>query len=674
MQELFSKIRRNAFLKPGYIIVISVFIILLMILSAYFELKENKREIYHLLDEYSLSMLNTIEKSSENTVISDIEIENLLAQHLLGVARNVVRLDSLNLINNDILKKISEENEVYRINVFDNNLNRIYTNSDVPHKPEEGKGKYSPSDYLSKIIDGSENEIIIGLKKARMEEGSRFAVAVRRAINKKGAVVVNLDAESFLEFRKKIGFGKMLLDIGGGTGLEYIMLQDSVKVIAADKNVDELGSVSDDEFLKKVYSDTVHHTRIFNFEGRKVYEIAKPFVVENNKVGIFRIGLSMDEVISVENRMLRRAVIISIIVAVISVIVITFVISGQNLKIMTEEYGRIKTFTGNILENMSHGVISVDGEGKILIFNKASSELLNVDCDSASGMNAEKLLASYPEIAEIFSDRKILKNSEIKSCGKIFNINTIEIRKSDNSLDSFTLVLEDKTESKFLENQIQQNEKLIAMGELASGVAHEIRNPLNSINLIAQLLEREYSAKINSDDFSKLTDVLRKESMRVNDIIEQFLKFARPPKLNITEISTTELVNDISNIAKVQTEAKSIKFISEVKTDKIIRIDIPLIKQVFLNLLRNSIEAVDTNGEIRLVYDYIKGKNVFEFSDNGHGISKDNLNKIFDLYYTTKSTGTGMGLSIARQIIMQHGGAMDVESKEGSGTKFKIIL
>jgi PAS domain S-box-containing protein len=675
-----KNIKRLALVKPRYIVFISVIIILLMITTAYYELSENKREVYHLLDEYANSVIHTIDKSSANTVISDMEIENLLTQHLLGVARGVARIDSISTLSDNLLTEIAQENDVFRINVFDGKGVKIMSNSGADPIHKKSKGKYSPSEYITPILEGKEKEIVMGLKEARVEKGKRYAVAVARPSNRKGAIVVNLDAESFVEFMKKIGFGKMILDIGDGSGIEYIILQNEKEIIAANKNVDELTPFGEDEFLKSAFKDTIPATRITGFGGRKVYEIVKTFTVENEKYGIFRVGLSMNEIYSVENRMILRAVIVSIVVVIISVIVIASVISNQNYRIVSDEYKKIQTFTGEILENLSHGIITIDENGIIKIFNLsaakifgiAQTEVIGKKIDDIGGGNLGKILGIYTE-------KKEIKNSEIliinESAGnKILLVNTAVIYTENKTIDAFTLVIEDITESKSLTAQLAQNEKLVAMGELASGVAHEIRNPLNSINMISQRLGKEYSEKVSSEEFDTLTNILRKESERVNGIIEQFLRFARPPKLMISDVSSDEFMNEICAIAGVHAASKQIIVETEKEKNTVLKIDNYQMKQVFLNLIQNAVEAMKQGGVLKLTYRHRNNKNIFCVSDTGSGISKETLNKIFDIYFTTKSTGTGMGLSIVRQIILQHNGTIEAESEPGRGAKFIITI
>ncbi len=671
--------KRLTLIRARYIISIFVVIAVLMIATAIYEFYENKQEIYHLLDDYANSVVYLIDKSSANTVVSDQELENLLSQHLLGVARNVKRIDSINTISNSILKSVAKENDVYRINIFDKNADRLFSNYTPDSSHMGTKGKYSPKDFINPILKGEENELIIGFKEARFEKGSRYAVAVKRASNRNGVIVVNLNAETFLEFRKQIGFGKMIQDIGNKSSIEYVVLQNQKEIIAANKKVDDISSFENDSFVKESYDNNITQTRVNNFQNRKIFEVVKPFIVDNEKLGIFRVGLSMEEVNSAESRMYRRGIITSLILIIISVIVIGIIVSNQNYKMISEEYRKIQTFTGNILNNMSQAVITTDLKGVIKIFNKTAEKLFNITAENAIGVDAgrvcEKCNISLMQIFENTEEIVRLEMTVEHNSGKrIFEINKTINFDSNKFPEFITVVISDVTDSKNIERQAIQNEKLIAMGELASAVAHEVRNPLNTINMIAQRLNKEYSGGLKSDDFNNLNSVLQSESKRINGIIEEFLRFARPPKLHLVSIESDIFLNEIKPLFDIQTKEKGVEFSLKANEKINLHIDTSQMKQAFMNLLNNALDATSVNGKIELSVFKNQNKVIFEIQDNGSGIKKENLNKIFNLYFTTKTKGTGLGLSIVQQIISQHNGTIFVDSSESKGTKFTIEI
>ncbi|MGV8016879.1 MAG: PAS domain-containing sensor histidine kinase [Ignavibacteria bacterium] len=669
-------IRRFSLLKPRYVIIISSVLVLIMIASTFYEYNLNKKEIYRILNEYANSMIHTVSMSSANSIISDREMESLLAQHLLSAAKNTARVDSLGYLSNDALTRLAEENDVFRINVFDKGGNRVMS-SNIHDVHTGAQQKYAQIDYIDPILEGSKREMIIGLKEARMEKGNRFAVAVARPYNK-GAIVVNLDAESYIEFRNRIGFGKLVLDIGSATGVDYIILQNPKEILAANKNVNELPPYDRDDTLRKVFEtgETMYRTTMF--EGKDIYEAISLFEIDNEKIGLFRIGLGMEEINSAESRMFRRGIIMSLVVIVISVIVLSVIISNQNYSIISNEFRKIKTFTGSVLENMTLAIVTVDNEGLIKIFNKSAFEIFGIpyaDYENKNLNGAERL----PEfIKELLKNKNQVKNLEeefeLNSEKRSLLINSAIVRNEVGETDTYSLVIEDVTETREIQRHLAQSERLASMGELASGVAHEIRNPLNTINMIAQRMDREYSGRLSSDDFNTLVEILRSESKRVNGIIEQFLYFARPAKPNVTEFEVAGLLNAVGKIAEIQTAEKGIAFSLETREGSTMTADYQQLKQVFINLIRNAVEATDAGGAIKIAHRQEGGKNIFEVSDTGCGISDANLDKIFDIYFTTKSGGTGMGLSIVRQIIIQHGGTISAESKLKHGTKFTITI
>lgn len=676
MKSKTFNLKKFSFIRPGYIITISLILAALLILSAVIEYNENKNEIRHLLDEHANSTIDLITKSSANILSAEREMENLLSQQLLGTARNVKRLDSTGVISNSLLEKIAEENNVYRINVFNKNGEKIYSSNISESAHMQGEGKYSPKEFIGQVLSGEKQELVIGFKEARFEKGSRYAVAVSRSSARGGAIVVNLDADAYLQFRKNTGFEKMINDIGSKSGIVYIVLQDENKIFASNKKIDEFKGYGNDEFIKEAFEKNLTRTREITYQGNKVFELVHPFSVDGEKYGIYRIGLSMDEIVSAESRMYRRTLIISLVLVIISVFVVGIIVSNQNYKLISKEYKKIQTFTGNILDYMPQAIITTDLEGTVKIFNKAAEKLFGKTSSDVSGKNVNE---SLPQAAEYFKGNVEFSNYETifqNAAGeKIYlNINKTLNFSAGGTPEFITLVIRDVTELKKLDMKSRLNEKMIAMGELASAVAHEVRNPLNSITMISQRLGKEYKELYESGEFTNLNSVLQSESKRINNIIEEFLKYARPPKLNPVKINSDDFLNRIKTIAEANISGKNIEFIMNCKDSVDFNIDSSQMNQALMNIINNAIDAVEAGGKIELIFFIKNKKTIFEISDSGKGIPEENLGKIFNLYFTTKAKGTGLGLSIVQQVISQHNGTVYAESTEGKGTTFFIEL
>jgi signal transduction histidine kinase len=221
---------------------------------------------------------------------------------------------------------------------------------------------------------------------------------------------------------------------------------------------------------------------------------------------------------------------------------------------------------------------------------------------------------------------------------------------------------------------VKRKEKLSAMGELASGVAHEIRNPLNAISMIAQRYEKEFVPRSGLREYRSLTGVLQKEIKRMNSIVQEFLRFARPAKPQLSDVDARQFVDHVAMLFKGQAAAKDVQFSAVCECDGKLFVDAEQMTQALINLLQNALDVASKGDSIVLDASKSERSVTFRVSDTGTGIAPDHLNRVFDLYFTTKPDGTGMGLAITQQIVTQHGGEIHVESEVGKGSTFSISL
>jgi len=227
-----------------------------------------------------------------------------------------------------------------------------------------------------------------------------------------------------------------------------------------------------------------------------------------------------------------------------------------------------------------------------------------------------------------------------------------------------------RDEVRRLEEERRRREKLTAMGELAAGVAHEIRNPLNAIGMVAQRLAREFNPSENEEEYQELLGILLNESARVESVVEQFLRFARPPKMNRLPNDLAVALRDTARRLLPYTEAHGVLLEVEAPETLPFRFDANQLGQVLENLIRNAVEA---NGKhVRLTLARVSDGALLRVIDDGSGIPPETLARVFDLYYTTKPSGTGLGLAIVQQIVAEHGGEIQLKSEVGHGTVVEI--
>lgn len=230
-----------------------------------------------------------------------------------------------------------------------------------------------------------------------------------------------------------------------------------------------------------------------------------------------------------------------------------------------------------------------------------------------------------------------------------------------------------------MERQLEKAERLSSLGQLAAGVAHEIRNPLNAISMATQRLKRDFvpSDPQKVDDFQNLSGIIRDEIKRLNGIIEEFLNFSKSRRLDFCKFSITELLQKIVSLMKEEALLRGITLETTWKQESVpISIDVNKLQQAFINLIKNAMESITTEkGRIVIAVEK-EGKNyiVVKISDSGCGMTEEELKKIFNPEYTTKEKGVGLGIPLAFEIIRGHGGDIRVTSRKNKGTTLEVIL
>jgi signal transduction histidine kinase len=234
--------------------------------------------------------------------------------------------------------------------------------------------------------------------------------------------------------------------------------------------------------------------------------------------------------------------------------------------------------------------------------------------------------------------------------------------------------------SKELEAQLQQAEKSAVIGRLGSAIAHEIRNPLNYINLTLDHLRSKFAPEDpqRRATFEKLTSQLKAEVARINQQISDFLNYSRPAKADLKPIDVRTVINDSLRIIEAQASENGIK-VGVVEHENVPKIlgDPEFLRSVFNNLLINAMQAMEKAGghlNIKITPDGNDNFVRIEIADTGNGIPEENLSKIFEPYFSTKETGTGLGLAIVQKIVDIHHGSIEVDSKTGEGTRFTVRL
>ena len=239
------------------------------------------------------------------------------------------------------------------------------------------------------------------------------------------------------------------------------------------------------------------------------------------------------------------------------------------------------------------------------------------------------------------------------------------------------MILRDITESRRTAQQTIESERLNALRLLAAGVAHEIGNPLNSLHIHLQLMERSVQ-KLHDGEKAELEqsiDVARSEVNRLDSIVTQFLKAIRPSRPQLRPENVNTIVEEAVRFFAPELQDRDIVVEQELRSDlPLLQLDRDQMKQAFYNVIKNSVEAMHRHGTLRIRTDLADTHVIVRFVDTGGGMSAENLSRVFEPYFTTKPTGSGLGLLIVRRIVREHGGELSIESSQGEGLTLTIRL
>jgi PAS domain S-box-containing protein len=346
----------------------------------------------------------------------------------------------------------------------------------------------------------------------------------------------------------------------------------------------------------------------------------------------------------------------------------------------------VESYNENILRSVASGVITFNEDSVVTTFNEAAGRILRMQRETAIGKTCTQVFGPHSKVKGLL-DRahghgEILTREqfrlELPDGRRIWlGVSTSLLKDRAGRLIGTTFVFTDLTEVKELQAQVELRERMTVLGEMSAGIAHEFRNFMGTILGAAKLAARQIPAKDPSQE--SLSAILHVIS-DMNHLITQFLNFAKKTELDLRPVGVEEWLKRVVEQAWAQsaTEAHRVEIHCEADLG-LISMDEVLMRQALSNLVQNAIEAMPNGGELRIgttVTQSHSNRRELELriSDTGLGIPGDRLEKIFLPFYTTKTKGTGLGLALVHKIILLHNGGIDVESREGEGTTFRVHL
>ncbi len=605
---------------PRYLLATLLLLITVIGIYTVWDARRLRKDLARELEERGLALLDVLEASAKNAITGNRLLEDLIGQRLLDNARLIDRLIGTGGYDDGVLQQVAQENRLLRVELLDQEGNPYRPRpSSRPtlmmphrrmgmmrmhhgehwepggppwegepedteahqHKPRMGMGTPFMWGHRWHGPEPAEKRQILpkALQERRFWEGSDFGVAID-ARSFPGLIVVHADARFLLNFRKEIGLQPLMEDLAKRPGVAFVSLQDPSATILAHSDPTKVGQVEKDPFFKASLEKEEGGTRLIALpDGRKAFEVARPFGLGRSRLGLLRLGLLVDPI----------------------------------EKVWHQDRQTMLFLTGGIL-----------------------------------------LIGTLGTLGIFLNQRRYL------------------------------------SQVKVLEEEVQRGKRLSALGNLAAGVAHEIRNPLNAISMGLQRLKREFTPSGEEGEYRRFLEIMQAEVKRLDGIVTRFLQLARPIPLKLEEVDLRALLESLLLLVHEEAENRGITLKADLPSTPFpIFLDPGQIKQVLLNLLSNAFQATPEGGTVtvwarrvrRSTFDGRPFEKTLEgeaieigIADTGVGIPPEHLERIFEPYFTTREGGTGLGLAIAHRIVDAHRGRIEVESEVGKGTTFHVLL
>lgn len=356
----------------------------------------------------------------------------------------------------------------------------------------------------------------------------------------------------------------------------------------------------------------------------------------------------------------------------------------QGFRISQKTIEDIQAYTSLLIAKLPVGVIATDASGRITTWNQAIAQLIGLGKSAATGRRPSEILpapltAFFQQSDE--SGGESVDPPRESSVRLTFGARRCEllchpliITDSEQQFMGRVLLISDVTEIRSLEQRMRENERLAAVGRMAGGVAHEVRNPLSSIKGLALLLKNKFPAGSREQDTA---DLLIQETERMNRTITEMLSFTRPSALRLGRVDLARLLTRSLELIRAEAAENGIATVLDAPPDlPPVLGDVDRLQQVVMNVLLNAIQAMEQGGRLTVALGVrAEGRTVeLRISDTGQGIAADLLPQVFYPYFTTKQGGTGIGLAISQKIIADHGGSIEMESELGQGATVIVQL
>lgn len=502
---------------------------------------------------------------------------------------------------------------------------------------------------------------------------------------------------------QEISLGNLLQETAKDTDIAYVYLVDGHEKIVhhSDPAKQGLGA----PWSPNITSADQVVTRIDkSVEGHHIYELAKLFSPmyepslqgHQNGMVLFGqrnpphthhgdtiiLGIKMETLEDARRADIQHAFIMAAIIMILGSGALFFIFVIQNYYLVDKTLKQTKDYTRQVIASMANGLLSVDTEGKIASYNLLALKLLGLKESEAKGQDLNAIVDFHATgIRKTITDCVSVLEHEIhhqKKSGEVIPLalSTTPIQDETGTCQGAVIVLRDLSQIKKLEEKVKRSEKLAAIGELAAGVAHEIRNPLSSIRGFAQFFRHALKNRPQEQEYA---ETMISEVDRINRVVTDLLTFARPMEAEPAPTDVTELIEHTMRLVEADADSREVQIQTKITDVSKLPMDANQMTQALLNLLLNALQAVDHGGQVEIGAELNADASYLHLwvKDNGPGIPSDQKEKIFEPFFTTREKGTGLGLAIVHKIVENHDGEIKIESPlagSNKGCQFTIKI
>ncbi len=654
-------------------IIISTVVVIAVAVAAltYVSIRDSRGDSYQLLVDQGKAFTEALARACDNAIVAGTFFDRLVEERYAAL---------VTVLSDEPLEELDDRRLLRFVRRYDVDAAFVFANdSTLLAAASEAGGRPLPPAWVTQEVEQlmAQPEVPFVLLIDQEQAGDdavHYYISLTNRLDR--TIVIVETAQYHSRAMERTGIGYLVQGMAREQGVEYIIYHTHEGIIFSSRSTGSLLAIESDPFLIAALETDTISSRVYEFQGKNVLELVRPFATEQYPIGLFRVGLSLDKYYTISRGFDQRMVLLAVGSFAFLVLSLLYLNSRRRRRELSAAYSEMKSLTDKLLDEMRAGVAAVTREGEITLANAAFEDIFDAR-DAVTrqwdGVVADQKLA----LTAFLSSGRSVDETEISRMRRGEQQDLLIIRSLLEGAGNAAMVavVYDVTRLRDAERQSMRRARLSELGNLAAGVAHEIRNPLNTISIAAQRLAAEFTPTERVETYRDFTRTIRNETTRLNDIITRFLALAREHQPAQTPVDLATAIQE--TVRLLTPEAQNLGIVINVSVDHTIAVpsEVDRLKQVFLNLYNNAKEALAGRpGQISISARRSGSRVRIVFADSGPGIPKERREQVFAPYFTTKDGGTGLGLSTVHAIVAELGGEVNIESSELGGAAIILDL